>query len=38
MESRGVRLHALVHEVLGAEKFKTFIKGDVYLDPQVDSY
>lgn len=35
MESRGVRLHALVHETLGAEEFKAFIKGDVYLDPQV---
>jgi len=32
MEAHGVRLHAVVHETLGAEEFKPFIKGDVYLD------
>ncbi|WAQ96974.1 PXL2A-like protein [Mya arenaria] len=32
MEARGVRLHAVVHEAFGADDFKPFIKGDVYLD------
>lgn len=35
MDARGVRLHAVVHEILGAEEFKPFIKGNVYLDPEV---
>lgn len=38
MDARGVRLHAVVHEVLGAEDFKQFIKGDVYLDPERHLY
>lgn len=38
MDARGIRLHAVVHEVLGAEDFKPFIKGDVYLDPERHFY
>lgn len=38
MDARGVRLHAVVHEVLGAEDFKPFIKGSVYLDPECHFY
>lgn len=38
MDARGIRLHAVVHEVLGAEEFKSFIKGDVYLDPEKHFY
>ena len=37
MASHGVSLHAVVHETLGAEEFKPFIKGDVYYDPEVNS-
>ena len=36
MASHGVSLHAVVHETLGAEEFKPFIKGDVYYDPEVN--
>ena len=35
MEAHGVRLHAVVHETLGAEEFKPFIKGEVYWDIEV---
>lgn len=34
MAAHGVGLHAVVHETLGAEEFKPFIKGDVYYDPK----
>lgn len=34
MAAHGVGLHAVVHETLGAEEFKPFIKGDVYFDPE----
>lgn len=32
METRGVALHAVVHETLGADGFKQFFKGSVFLD------
>ena len=35
MAAHGVGLHAVVHETLGAEEFKSFIEGDVYYDPEV---
>lgn len=38
MDARGIRLHALVHETLGAEEFKPFINSDVYLDPERHFY
>ena len=36
MATHGVGLHAVVHETLGAEEFKAYIKGDVYYDPEVN--
>ncbi|KAL4240444.1 hypothetical protein ACF0H5_001236 [Mactra antiquata] len=38
MDARGIRLHAVVHETFGAEEFKPFIKGDVYLDVEKQFY
>ena len=35
MVAHGVGLHAVVHETLGANEFKEFIKGDVYYDREV---
>jgi len=35
MEARNVRLYAVLHEELGADEFKPFLKGEVFLDDKV---
>lgn len=38
LETRGVALHAVVHETLGVKEFQPFFKGDVFLDEERKFY
>lgn len=36
-DAHGVTLHAVVKETLGVEDFRPYFKGDVFLDPEVNT-
>ncbi|KAI6228902.1 Selenoprotein U [Aphelenchoides fujianensis] len=38
LDSKGVRLVGVVHETLGVEEFKPYLKGDVFFDPEKHFY
>lgn len=38
LNAKGVRLIGVLHEFLGAEEFKPYFKGDLYLDLEVKNF